>query len=93
MNLGELMEPIVDLVEETSELNNVSISKPFLNKKSNKIIKQRKYHIEQLHKSSEQQKDDKFIRNQEKCLIHLKRLAEKLKGHKIENNCFQTEDD
>jgi hypothetical protein len=38
--------------------------------------------------STDEQDDDRFLKNQKKCLIYLKKLAEVIKAQNIEN-CYQ----
>lgn len=44
--------------------------------------------LDKLFKSKEELEEQVIIKKQEKGLIMLKRLGEKLKGHPIIENCF-----
>ena len=49
----------------------------------------RKKRKKMLYKCTDDNEEDAFIKNQENCLIFLKKLAESIKGYKISENCFQ----
>ena len=56
------------------------------------LIRKRKRDINRLYDCTEDNKEQDFVKNQEKKLIYLKEIAEVIKAQKITENCFEPEE-